>query len=400
MTGASHKFKIFAFIAVLVAAFNLRAAIVSVGAVLDDLVHGFGASGSVAGVITAIPGIAFGIFGVAAVPIAKKVGLTGTLTSGMAIGLIGISIRPWVGNIWAFIFLTGFVVMGIAIANILLPAWIKMHGGKSTVALMTVYTTLLGVGSTLGPLSTLFFNGNDAWRWAIFVWAIPCVLQVVIWLPMWANRRYDFPAQTVEAGATGKIWTSPTAFFIMLFFGLQSMNAYIQMGWLPKIFIDAGVSPANASIGLSILGISGIIGGITMPMAIARTRDKNLVRFPLVFGASMFVGYVGTWLWTEEGWLLWSIFLGLGTLCFPMAIALIPARTRDPRITASLSGFAQPVGYILAAIGPLVVGAVYQALGSWSEILIGLAVGTVILAIVGYRAARNVMVDDELLIAN
>lgn len=396
MSGTSPKLKVFTFLAVLVAAFNLRSAIVSVGAVLDDLVHDFGASGSTAGIITAIPGIAFGIFGVAAVPLAKKIGLSGALTSGMIVGLIGLSIRPWVGNIWAFISLTGFVVMGIAVANILLPAWIKLHGGKSTVALMTVYTTVLGVGSTLGPLSTLLFSGSNAWRWAIFIWALPAVFQVAIWLPMWWDKKYDFPADTVKSGSTGKIWTSPTAFFIMLFFGLQSMNAYIQMGWLPKIFIDAGVSPAHASIGLSIVGIMGIVGGFTMPVAIARTRDKNLVWFPVVFGASMFLGYVGTWLWPSQGWYLWSFLLGLGGLCFPMAIALIPARTKDPRITASLSGFVQPVGYILAALGPLAVGAIYQAIGSWSEILVGLALGTIVLSIVGFRAARNVTVDDEL----
>ncbi|ANE03526.1 CynX/NimT family MFS transporter [Corynebacterium crudilactis] len=400
MPRTATKLKVFTFLAVLVAAFNLRSAIVSVGAVLDELVQAFDASGAIAGIITAIPGIAFGIFGVAAVPLAKKIGLSGALTSGMVVGLIGLAIRPWVGDIWAFIFLTGFVVMGIAIANILLPAWIKLHGGKNTVALMTVYTTVLGVGSTLGPLSTLLFNGSDAWRWAIFIWVIPAALQVVIWLPMWWNKKYDFPAQTVTIGSVAKIWTSPTAFFIMLFFGLQSMNAYIQMGWLPKIFIDAGVSPAHASIGLSIVGIMGIVGGITMPFAIARTRNKNLVWFPVVFGISMFLGYVGTWLWPAQGWFLWSFFLGFGGLCFPMAIALIPARTRDPRITASLSGFAQPVGYILAALGPLAVGAIYQALGSWSEILIGLALGTIVLSIVGFRAARNLMVDDELAIPN
>lgn len=144
------------------------------------------------------------------------------------------------------------------------------------------------------------------------------------------------------------------------------------------------------------MGIMGIVGGFTMPVAIARTRDKNLVWFPVVFGASMFLGYVGTWLWPSQGWYLWSFLLGLGGLCFPMAIALIPARTKDPRITASLSGFVQPVGYILAALGPLAVGAIYQAIGSWSEILVGLALGTVVLSIVGFRAARNVTVDDEL----
>lgn len=389
-----HPSRIFALIAVLVAAINLRAAIVSVGSVLDQIIAAFGASESEAGIITAIPGLMFGIFGIAAVPLAKKLGLSGALTCGMLIALIGLSVRPWVGDIWSFIFFTGLVVAGIAISNILLPAWIKLHGGKNTVALITVYTTLLGVGSTIGPLSALFFGGEHGWRWAIFVWAFLGAAQFLIWLPIWGKMRYDFPEQTISARA--RIWTSPSAIFIMLFFGVQSMNAYIQMGWLPKIFIDSGVSATHASIGLSIVGVMGIVGGFTMPVAIARTRDRNLVWFPVFFGGSMFLGYAGTWAFPTQGWWLWSFFLGLGGLCFPMAIALIPARTRDPRVTASLSGFAQPVGYILAALGPLAVGGLYQLWGSWNLILLILAGGTLGLAALGYRATRRVIVDDEL----
>ncbi len=397
MSGALNRgTRLFAFVAVLVAAFNLRTAIVSVGAVLDDIIDTFDAGESVAGIITAIPGLAFAVFGVAAVPLARKIGLSGALVTGMLIGLLGLVIRPWVGDIWSFIFLTGLVVIGIAIANILLPAWVKMHGGKNTVALMTVYTTVLGVGSTVGPLSSLLFAGDDGWRWSIFIWAFFGLAQVLIWLPMWGRKRYDFPSDTAQSQARGRIWTSPTAVFIMLFFGLQSMNAYIQMGWLPKIFVDSGVSPGNASIGLAILGVLGIVGGLTMPTAIARTRDKNLVWFPLVFAGAMLIGYLGTWFLPAQGWWLWSIFLGVGALCFPMAIALIPARTRDPRVTASLSGFAQPVGYLLAAMGPLAVGALFEAVGSWEPILAILSAGTIVLGAVGYRATRNRMVDDEL----
>ncbi|WP_080795936.1 MFS transporter [Corynebacterium pacaense] len=390
----THPTRIFALIAVLVAALNLRTAIVSVGSVLDQIIATFGASEAVAGIITAIPGLMFGIFGVAAVPLARRLGLSGALSCGMVIALIGLTVRPWVGDIWSFIFFTGLVVVGIAIANILLPAWIKLHGGANTVALMTVYTTLLGVGSTIGPLPALLFGGEQGWRWAMFVWAFLGLAQVLVWLPMWGRVRHDFPGETITA--RGRIWTSPSAIFIMLFFGLQSMNAYIQMGWLPKILVDAGVSTGNASIALSIVGVMGIVGGFTMPVAIARTRDRNLVWFPVVFGISMFLGYLGTWAFPLQGWWLWALLLGLGGLCFPMAIALIPARTRDPHVTASLSGFAQPVGYVLAALGPLVVGALFQLWGTWSPILLILAGGTIVLAAVGYRAARKVVVDDEL----
>ncbi|NMB23306.1 MAG: MFS transporter, partial [Corynebacterium sp.] len=232
--------------------------------------------------------------------------------------------------------------------------------------------------------------------WAIFIWAFAGLAQVLIWLPMWAVKRHDFPAETATTGTRGRIWTSPTAVFIMLFFGLQSMNAYIQMGWLPKILIDSGVSSGNATLGLAILGVLGIVGGFIMPVTIARTRDHHLARIPVFLAVCMLTGYLGIWFLPTQAWWLWCFFLGVGALCFPMAIALIPARTRDPRVTASLSGFAQPVGYLLAALGPLVVGALFGVFGSWPPILAILAAGTVVLGAVGYRAARNRIVDDEL----
>lgn len=393
---SGRALSVFSILAVLVAAFNLRTAIVSVGAVLDDIITAFDTSESVAGLITAIPGMAFGLFGIAAVPLSRRIGLTGALCAGMVIGLVGLALRPWAGDIWSFIFLTGLVVSGIAVANILLPAWIKVHGGAQTVLLMTVYTTVLGIGSTVGPLSALLFSGADAWRRAIFLWAGAGLIQVLVWIPVWLLKGHDFPATTTAAGTRGRIWTSPTAVFIMAFFGLQSMHAYIIMGWLPKILVDSGVDPGQASIGLSIVGVLGIIGGVIMPVAVARTRKGHLSRFPVVFAAAMFLGYVGMWLLPTQGWALWSFLLGLGGLCFPMAIALMPARTRDPRVTASLSGFVQPVGYVLAALGPAVVGALYQWWGSWPPILLLLAVSTGLLGVVGMRAARPVLVDAEL----
>ncbi|HKM25546.1 MAG TPA: MFS transporter, partial [Corynebacterium sp.] len=133
------------FAAVFIAAINLRSGISSLGAVLSDALEAFGVGGSLAGVITAIPGLFFSVLGLLAVPLATRLGLSRTLFVGMALSLLGLAARPWVGDIWAFIVLTVFVTVGIALANVLLPAWIKNHGGRHIVALMTVYGSVLGI---------------------------------------------------------------------------------------------------------------------------------------------------------------------------------------------------------------------------------------------------------------
>ena len=389
------------FAAVFIAAINLRSGISSLGAVLADALEAFGVGGSLAGVITAIPGLFFSVLGLLAVPLATRLGLSRTLFIGMALSLVGLAARPWVGDIWAFIALTVFVTVGIALANVLLPAWIKNHGGRHIVALMTVYGSVLGVSGAAGPLTALL---SDDFRWALFLWAIPAALQVIVWFLVIVRVGRDVPTSTSPraAGTVGQagvekqvsLWRSPTAVFLMMFFGLQSMHAYVQMGWLPKIFVDHGVDASTASLTLALVGSFNIVGGLIMPVIIDRLR--SIVWLPVLFSALMGAGYVGLWLAAAEAPMLWSVLLGIGGFCFPTAIALIPARSRVPLVTARLSGFVQPVGYVIAAVGPLVVGVVRESTGDWSLILPVLAAVCVLMGAVGFRAARASFVDDDL----
>ena len=272
------------FTAVFIAAFNLRAGISSLGAVLADTLDAFQVGGSLAGVITAIPGLFFAIFGLLAVPLAIRLGLTRTLFLGAALAFIGLAARPWVGDIWVFIVLTALVTTGIAVANVLLPAWIKNHGGRHIVALMTVYGSVLGFSGAVGPLTAVLSDAPDAWRWALFLWTIPAALQVLVWFGLVLRVGRDVPSSTPPrtAGHSGgpvrsvSLWRSPTAVFLMLFFGLQSMHAYIQMGWLPKIYVDHGVSAATASLALALTGSFNIIGGLIMPAIISGSAATAL----------------------------------------------------------------------------------------------------------------------------
>ena len=83
--------------------------------------------------------------------------------------------------------------------------------------------------------------------------------------------------------------------------------------------------------------------------------------------------------------------LGLASgLCLSFALTLIAVRGRDRRETAGISAYAQCVGYLLAAPAPALLGALYDATGSFSfpvAALIVLCVPTV-LAGVGAAAER------------
>jgi MFS transporter, CP family, cyanate transporter len=66
------------------------------------------------------------------------------------------------------------------------------------------------------------------------------------------------------------------------------------------------------------------------------------------------------------------------------------ARAPDPRGAASLSAFAQSVGYLVATTGPLAVGFLHSATGSWTVPVICILVITGLEFAAGWQAARNV----------
>ncbi|WP_018297549.1 MFS transporter [Corynebacterium lubricantis] len=380
------------FLAVFTAAINLRAGMASVGAVLDEVIAYYDAPASLAGVITAMPGAFFCIMGLGAVPLARRTGITPTIFGGAVLTLFGLALRPYAPTISLFIVCTVGVVAGVAVANVLLPVWVKQYGGKHMVALMTVYSGVLGLSAALGPLSRLI---TENWQGALGFWAIPSALQVVVWIYVVAKFRVDIPRGSgTDSELYGSLWRSPTAVSLMLFFGLQSMNGYVQMGWLPVILKDAGVDDSTAATALSVVGFCGILGGLTLPTVIARSR--TLTPWVLVFGLATAGGYLGLLVAPAAAPLLWAVVLGVGGWCFPLAVALIPARTRSPLVTAKLSGFVQPYGYVVAAVGPMLIGVAYGILGSFQAILIVLIILGVLLGLLGVTAARNVYIDDEL----
>lgn len=419
----------FALVAVISAAANLRAGISSLGAVLEQVMASFQASASVAGVLTAMPGFAFAIMGLAAVPIARRFGLSFTLFAGMVAMLVGLAFRPLIGayvpgGMVTFIVLTALVVGGIALLNVLLPAWIKQHAPRCSVLLMSCYSGFLGLSGAVAPLSALWFSGEDAWRPALGIWALLAATQVVVWILVLIRVGVDKPAkppvaQPTNSGtesmptttttdtavdadpaavankiASTSLWRSPTAVAMMVLFGLQSSNAYVQMGWLPQMYIDQGVSPGRAAVGLAVLGTVNVIGGVSMPFVVARIRDLRPVI--VVFGVLTTVGYLGVMFAGAVAPEAWAIVLGLGGMCFPTILALLAARTRTPEVTARLSGFVQPYGYLLAGVLPLLIGFVYQATGAWTLILTVMALTGVGMSALGYRAGKKVFIDDEL----
>ena len=87
---------------------------------------------------------------------------------------------------------------------------------------------------------------------------------------------------------------------------------------------------------------------------------------------------------------LWVVLLGIGqNAAFPLALTLIVLRGGTVASTAGLSTMVQTVGYLVAATGPLVIGAVHDISGSWTPALIVLLALLIPQTVMGLEAARN-----------
>lgn len=381
--------------AVVLVSLNLRAGASSPGPVLEEVRDGLGMTAGVAGAMTGLPGLCFGLVGALAVGFARRVGMTASVAVGLAAAAVGLLLRVTTDSVPIFLVLTVLALAGMAVCNVIVPAWIKAHG--HAVVLMTVYGTGLVVGATLGALVTApATEAADSWRVGLGMWGLVLLVAAPLWGWLALRERRSPSEHSVSSGPApnGRIAHSRTAIALTVLFGIQSMHAYVQFGWLPQIYRDAGMSASSAGALQALLSGVGILGALAMPTVIA--RDRGLHAWMVSFGVTLFLGYAGLLVAPATLPWLWALLLGFSGLAFPTAIALITARTRHPSVTAQLSGFVQPIGYALAAIGPFAVGLLHDATGDWQMVLVLLALTSVPLTLAGLRVARPAYVDDEI----
>ncbi|MFD0784327.1 MFS transporter, partial [Micromonospora azadirachtae] len=63
--------------------------------------------------------------------------------------------------------------------------------------------------------------------------------------------------------------------------------------------------------------------------------------------------------------------------------------------TVALSAFAQSAGYLIAALGPFLVGVLYEQTGGWTAPIVLLLVALAVQASAGMVIARPRHIEDE-----
>jgi CP family cyanate transporter-like MFS transporter len=410
--------------AVVLLAFNLRPAVNALGVVLPELQEATGLSGTLAGLLTALPTLCFAIMGFGVSGITAKLGARQVVTLSLVV-LTGGQLLRATGSLWALFAGSVLTLGAITFGNVLLPGLIRRYFPNSIAPMTALYTTVLMVGQSLGSALALPVEhalGGD-WRLGIGMWAATAAIALVPWMavlvrtPGRRRRKGDdataaaggavpdpaaepaaepepeVPARAVPDMQMWRLLRIPHAWSMAVFFGIQSLQAYVVFGWVPAVLTAAGMSQDAAGALLAIATAMGIPISALVPTLLGTFRRHEV--FVIAFIGTLAVGYVGLIVMPLTLPWLTAVLIGFGLGSFPMVLTLLAWRADTPEGTTALSGFSQSIGYLMASVGPVGFGLLHDLSGSYTASLIALIVALIPMLAAGLVAVRDWKIEDD-----
>jgi len=384
---------------ILALAFNLRAAITSLPPVFPELHGALHLSPASQALLAAIPVLCFAVFSGVAAPLSRRLGEERVLGAALVMLAAGLLLR---GADPALLLFPGTVVAGAAIAlmNVLLPSLVKRRRPERAGLLIGLYLLSLSAGAIVGsliavPVFQAAGGGAGSVRLTLGIWAVPALIGAAVWLPQLRHRtlparrpRGAPSALAPTALAPTALWRHPLTWQVTAFLGLQSLSYYATLSWFPTLFRDRGASAVHAGTLLAVMNLGNALTALLVPVLAHRLADQRLLAAVSIIGTG--AGLAGAAFGPLPAAAAFIFLLGLGQGgSLGLGIFYTMARAPDPMTAASLSAFAQSAGYLLASVGPLLLGFLHTATGGWS-IPVWVLMGVAALQLVtGWLAGRD-----------
>ncbi|GHG45128.1 MFS transporter [Sinomonas cellulolyticus] len=417
-------------------AFTLRTAVTSVPPLTEGIGHDLFLPSWLVAVLGMLPTALFGVAGLATPLLMRAWSVEAISVAAMAASGAGQVLRAAAPETGMFLAGSALALAGMGVGNVVLPPIVRKYFPERVGLFTALYVTVINAGTTIPPLLAVPVADAAGWRLSIGWWAALNILAILPWLSVWPARGRRMPSPTGSVAATrspspasgsspertgspeptsrlrahdggsapravvrgsGRVtvrpWRAPAAWALALMFGCTSLNTYAMFAWLPGIVAEAGLGPAAAGVQVGIFAGLGLPLSLAVPILASRLRNP----FPVVaFGVTGFAaGYLGLLLAPGTATWLWSTLAGLGPATFPLALVLVNLRTRSHQASGAVSGFAQGVGYVVACTGPLLVGLLHDATGTWTPSFAFLGLTLVVLGVSGWVISRPHCIDDH-----
>jgi len=377
---------------ILVIATALRAPVTGVPPLIGMIREQLALNSTAAGMLITLPLLAFAVVSLFAAGLARRYGLERTLFGALLLIAGGIAART-LGSAWSLYLGTAVIGSGIAIGNVLLPSLLKRDFPQRVAGLTSAYVLTMSLAAGLASAIAIpLANLSDAtWRFSTGCLLLVPLAGALLWLPQLANHTAP-AATTAHAPHGGRLWHSALAWQVTLYLGINSFVFYVGVSWLPAILREAGYSAERAGTLHGLLQLMSAGPALFLAPVVRRMKDQRAAAF--CSAAASFVALAG--LIAAPGWAtLWIVLLGLGTGGgIILGLAFVGLRASHAQQAAALSGMAQCVGYLFAASGPALMGALHDAHGGWGVALGVCAALCVAMAVTGLYAGRAIQIGQ------
>ncbi|VWD02165.1 MFS transporter [Burkholderia contaminans] len=356
--------------AIVLVGLNLRPALAAVGPLLDMIQRATGLSDGAASLLTTIPILLMGLGALSARRLQRLTGIAGGVWLGVA--LIGLACVSRIGAQHAWLLLASACCAGVGIAMVqaLLPGFVKAHFATRIGGAMGVYSTSIMGGAVLASVVAPFAAARWGWLPALAGWALPAVVAALAW-PL-ASRGGDVFAAGPTSASNTQPSRSPRAWRLALFFGIATGAYTLVLAWLPPYYMRLGWSPTAAGSLLGGVTLAEVIAGLTISATIDRLPDRRPALYASI--ASLFVGLLVMLAAPEALALPAALLLGAGIgALFPLSLIVTVDHASTPADAASLTGFVQGIGYLIAGLFPFGAGIVRQHLADLTPAWIAMA---------------------------
>ncbi|OJU44175.1 MAG: MFS transporter [Microbacterium sp. 69-7] len=393
--------RLLALVGVVLVAFSLRSAVAALSPIISEVQADFAVPTWVVGLIGTAPPVCFAVFGIVTPTLERRFGLERLAAASMLIVTAALITRSLAGDAATLLLATTVLFAAVGVGNVVLPPLIKTYFPDRVGTMTALYSALLAMAAFVPPLVAVPVADAAGWRFSLGMWAILALLAVVPWVTLVARAnvaRAQAPVTVdLDAPAPGVLGRLPRlalAWALAGTFGISAASVYACFAWLPVVLVDiAGVSHAEAGALLSLFGAMGLPWSIIVPILITRSR-----RVGVVYAAALIAGLTGVagmLIAPAAATILWVVLLGTPQALFPAVLVLIQLRSRTHEGSVALSGFAQSVGYGIAALFPLMFAVVHELTGQWQPVLI--VFGLLFLATIptGLIVTRPRTIEDE-----
>ncbi|WP_232054907.1 cyanate transporter [Leminorella richardii] len=276
--------------------------------------------------------------------------------------------------------------LGIALIQATVPKIIKSRFPNSIELYMGVYVTAIMGGAALSASASPFIGEYSSnWRVALSVWGCLAVLALVSWFTVkqYIGSTLRKANRTVPQNPPA-FYKSSRAWILGIFFGLGTSAYTCVLAWLPPYYVDLGWQDKESGLILAFLTSVEVLAGLAIPAIASRSKDRRGTLYFLLL--CIIVGFSGLMIKPESLALVWGILLGLGIGgLFPMSLITAMDHIEDPTQAGQLTAFVQGIGYMIAAMSPLVAGYIKDTYSSFTTAWAILAVIAGVMIFIAHR---------------